>query len=73
MKKVLSTLAAVIMLFSLTMLIGCARQNTNDSMGSSMDTMSEEKKDSGVGSMQEDSMENMEGKEMEKSMEKTMK
>jgi Flp pilus assembly protein TadD len=77
MKKALITLAAVSMMFSLTMLNGCARQNMNDPMDSSMDTMSEEKMDSGMGAMQEDgvpeAMENMQDKDMEKSMEKTMK
>ena len=51
-------------MFAATLLIGCAAQNMNGSM----DTMSEEKMDSGMGSMQEDEMPNMQTGDMEKSM-----
>jgi len=77
MKKALVTSAAVMMMFSLIMINGCARRDMNDPMGSSTETMPEGKMGSGMESMQEDtmpgSMENMQDKEMEKPMERIMK
>ena len=77
MKKAIMTLAAVTMMFSLSVLNGCTRQGMNEPMNSSMDTMQEEKMDTGKESMQEkkmlDSMNTMEDKAMEKSMDKPMK
>ena len=77
MKNTPNALIAVIMMFSLPLLMGCARQGMNTPMDSSMDTMSQEKINSGTGSMQEgtmpEPMENMQNKDMGNSMEKTMK
>ena len=73
MKKTLGRLAAVMMMFFLIMITGCARQDMNDSMGTSIDTMSEEKKDPGKGTMQEDAMPGSMEKMPENAMEKNMK
>ena len=68
MKKAHLALAAFMVMFTVTVFNGCARQNMNDSMDNSMDTMSEEKMESGT--MQENQMQNT---DMKKSMDKTMK
>jgi hypothetical protein len=77
MNKKFLSLAALILMFAVPALNGCARQGMNDSMDKSMDTMSEEKMDTGKGSMQENEMQKpmqkMQDSDMEKPMEKTMK
>ena len=73
MKKTLGTLAAVMMMFSLAMMSGCAQQGMNDSMGTSMKTRSGEKMVPGTSSMQEDAMPGSMEKMPENAMEKNMK
>jgi len=62
------TMAVLIGMFAATLLIGCAAQNMNGSMDSSTDTMSEEKMDSGMGTMPENERQNMQTDDMEKTM-----
>ena len=68
MKRTLMTIGLLIGMFAATILVGCAAQNMDGSMDSSMDTMSEEKMDSGMGSMQGEEMRNMQTGDMEKTM-----
>ena len=64
MKRTLMPIGLLIGMFAATILVGCAAQNMNGSM----DTMSEEKMDSGMGSMQGEEMRNMQTGDMEKTM-----
>ena len=68
MKRTLMTIGLLIGMFAATILVGCASQNMDGSMDSSMDTMSEEKMDSGMGSMQGEEMRNLQTDDMEKTM-----
>jgi outer membrane biogenesis lipoprotein LolB len=72
MKKTRMNMGALIVMFAVILLSGCAAQNMNDPMNSSRDTMPEEKMDAGMGSMHEKEMQNMQDNEMEKTMGKTM-
>jgi len=56
MKKKRMTMGALIVMFTVILLSGCAAQNMNEPMDSSKDTMSEEKMDTGMGSMPEKEM-----------------
>ena len=68
MKRTPMTMAVLIGMFAATLLIGCAAQNMNGFMDNSMDTMSEEKMDSGMGTMPENERQNMQTGDMEKTM-----
>lgn len=68
MKRTLMTIGLLIGMFAATMLVGCASQNMDGSMDSSMDTMSEEKMDSNMGTMQGEEIRNMQTGDMEKTM-----
>ena len=68
MKRTLMTIGILIGMFAATILVGCASQNMDGSMDSSMDTMSEEKINSGMGSMQGEEIRNMQTGDMEKTM-----
>lgn len=68
MKRTLMTIGFLIGMFAATILLGCAAQNMDGSKDGSMDTMSEEKMDSGMGSRQGEEMRNMQTGDMEKTM-----
>ena len=73
MKRTPMAKALLIGMFAATLLIGCGVQNMNGSMDNSRDIMSGENMDSGMGSIQEDAMQNMQDNKMEKTMEKTVR
>jgi len=68
MKRTLMTIGLLIGMFAATIHVGCAAQNMDGSIDSSMDTMSEEKMDSNMGSKPENQMQNMQTGDMEKTM-----
>jgi hypothetical protein len=73
MKTTIKQVAVLLAVFAAATLMGCAGHNMNGSMDNSGETMSEEKMDTGMESMQGAEMQNMQNNDMEKTMEKTMK
>ena len=68
MKRTLMTIGLLSGMFAATILVGCAAQNMDVSMDSSMGTMAEGKMDSGMGTMQGEEIRNMQTGDMEKTM-----
>ena len=62
------TIGLLIGMFAAIILVGCAAQNMDGFRDVSMDTMSEEKMDSGMGSRHGEEMQNMQTGDMEKTM-----
>jgi hypothetical protein len=73
MKTTFKKAAVLLSVFAAATLMGCAGHSMNGSIDNSGDTMSEEKMDAGMKSMQGEEMQNMQNNDMEKTMEKTMK
>jgi len=71
--KTLKKIIVLLIVITAATLMGCAGNDMNGTMNSSMDTMSEEKMDTGMKSMPAEEMQNVQNDDMEKSMDKTMK